>query len=82
MSNTKKMTQNKKLKNAPLKEVILEIHWDGNIDDFGNKFDEGFELSQGAFFEKIKSSFPIYKKNQQLYTTTTFWRTCSSILDK
>lgn len=54
--------QNNKLKNAPLKEVILEVTWEESIDEFGNKFDKGFELAQGSFFEKIKSSFPIHKK--------------------
>lgn len=56
------MIRNTKLKNAPLKEVILEVTWEENIDEFGNKLDKGFELAQGSFFEKIKSSFPIHKK--------------------
>lgn len=56
------MIQNSKLKNAPLKEVILEVTWEENIDEFGNKFDKGFELAQGSFSEKIKPSFPIHKK--------------------
>lgn len=61
------MTKNSKLKNAPLQEVILEIRWEGNMDDFGNKYDAGFELAQGTFYERIKKSFPVHKK----LTTTT-----------
>ena len=60
------MSHNNKLKNAPLKEVILEINWEENVDEFGNKFDLGFELAQGKFSEIIKSNFPIHKK---LYNT-------------
>jgi uncharacterized protein (TIGR04255 family) len=56
------MNNNKKLKHAPLKEVIFEINWEENVDEFGNKSDLGFELSQGVFFESIKSEFPIHKK--------------------
>jgi uncharacterized protein (TIGR04255 family) len=63
------MSHNNKLKNAPLKEVILEINWEENVDEFGNKFDLGFELAQGKFSEIIKPHFPIHKKlynsNQQ-----------------
>lgn len=58
------MSNNKKLKHAPLKEVIFEINWEENVDEFGNKSDFGFELSQGLFFEHIKSGFPIHKKLQ------------------
>ena len=64
------MSHNQKLKNAPLKEVILEITWEDSIDEFGNKFDSGFELAQGIFAEKLKEKFPIHKKlynnNQQV----------------
>ncbi|MFV8327526.1 hypothetical protein, partial [Flavobacterium sp. ZS1P14] len=56
-----------KLKNAPLKEVIVEISWEENVDEFGNKFDLGFELAQGKFSEIIKPWFPIHKK---LYRVT------------
>lgn len=56
------MSHNNKLKNAPLKEVILEINWEENVDEFGNKFDLGFELAQGKFSEIIKPYFPIHKK--------------------
>ena len=63
------MIHNNKLKNAPLKEVILEIIWEENVDEFGNKFDLGFELAQGKFSDIIKPNFPIHKKlfnsNQQ-----------------
>lgn len=63
------MSHDNKLKNAPLKEVILEINWEENVDEFGNKFDLGFELAQGKFSEIIKAHFPIHKKlynsNQQ-----------------
>lgn len=64
------MSSNGKLKLAPLKEVILEIKWEEDVDEFGNKIDLGFELAQGKFSQIIKPSFPIHKKlhnpNQQL----------------
>ncbi len=63
------MSNNNKLKHAPLKEVILEITWEENVDEFGNKTDLGFELAQGKFSHNVKSIFPIHKKinnsNQQ-----------------
>jgi uncharacterized protein (TIGR04255 family) len=51
-----------KLKYAPLKEVIFEIHWDSNIDGLGMHVDNGFDLAQGKFSEKIKPNFPLHKK--------------------
>jgi uncharacterized protein (TIGR04255 family) len=51
-----------KLKNAPLKEVIFELHWNCPIDNTGMQKDEEFEFAQGRFAERIKSSFPVYKK--------------------
>lgn len=49
-----------KLKNAPLKEVIFELHWSGNADHPG--VDDGFDLAQGKFAEKMKSKFPLHRK--------------------
>jgi uncharacterized protein (TIGR04255 family) len=51
-----------KLKNAPLKEVIFELHWECSIDGVGNNYDAGFDLAQGKFAERIKSEFPVHKK--------------------
>lgn len=51
-----------KLKYAPLKEVIFEIHWDSNIDGLGIHVDNGFDLAQGKFSEKLKPKFPVHKK--------------------
>lgn len=51
-----------KLKNAPLKEVIFELHWNCPIDNNGFQKDAEFEFAQGRFAERIKSSFPVYKK--------------------
>ena len=49
-----------KLKNAPLKEVIFELHWAGNSDTPG--VDDGFDLAQGKFAEKLKLDFPLHRK--------------------
>lgn len=51
-----------KLKNAPLKEVIFELHWDCPADSSGIQTDPGFELAQGVFASKIKDEFPIHRK--------------------
>lgn len=51
-----------KLKNAPLKEVIFELHWNCPIDNIGMQKDVEFEFAQGRFAERIKSDFPVYKK--------------------
>ncbi len=51
-----------KLKNAPLKEVIFELHWECAMDSGGNPYDSGFDLAQGKFAERIKNQFPVYKK--------------------
>jgi len=51
-----------KLKNAPLIEVIFELHWHDTADANGSTTDEGFDLAQGKFAEKIKSEFPLHKK--------------------
>lgn len=61
------MTQVENLKSAPLKEVIFEINWLGEVDDYGVRSDSGFALAQGKFFILIKEKFPIHKK---LYTTS------------
>lgn len=51
-----------KLKNAPLKEVIFELHWNGIIDSIGIESDPGFELAQAKFADKIKENFPLHKR--------------------
>lgn len=51
-----------KLKNAPLKEVIFELHWECPLDASGNPYDVGFDLAQGKFAQRIKSNFPVHKK--------------------
>lgn len=51
-----------KLKNAPLKEVIFELHWECPIDNNGTFYDDGFELAQGKLADRLKSSFPIHRK--------------------
>ena len=51
-----------KLKNAPLKEVIFELHWTGNQENAAVQTDEGFDLAQGKFAEKVKLKYPVHKK--------------------
>ena len=51
-----------KLKNAPLKEVIFELHWECPVDNNGAFYDDGFELAQGKFADKLKSSLPIHRR--------------------
>jgi uncharacterized protein (TIGR04255 family) len=53
---------NTKLKNAPLKEVIFELFWNCSIDGTGMQVDEGFDLAQGIFSNKLKSQFPVHRK--------------------
>lgn len=51
-----------KLKNAPLKEVIFELHWECTTDNSGMQYDAGFDLAQGKFADKLKPQFPVHKK--------------------
>ena len=51
-----------KLKNAPLKEVIFELHWGWVSDPAGLKSDPGYDLAQGKFAEKIKSDFVLHRR--------------------
>lgn len=51
-----------KLKNAPLKEVIFELHWECHIDNAGVLVDKGFDLGQGKFADKLKPDFSIHRK--------------------
>ncbi len=51
-----------KLKFAPLKEVIFELHWSGSIDNSGAPVDDGFDLAQGKLWEKLKPEYPVHKK--------------------
>jgi len=51
-----------KLKNAPLKEVVFELHWECSIDNSGAQLDIGFDLAQGKFADKLKSDFPLHRK--------------------
>lgn len=52
----------KKLKNAPLKEVIFELRWEGTLKHSGIPADEEFDLAQGRFALKMESEFPVHKK--------------------
>lgn len=38
-----------KLPNAPLKEVVFEVHWELDIDDSGRKYDQGLKYAFGVF---------------------------------
>ena len=51
-----------KLRYAPLKEVIFELHWECASDQFGMLTDTGFDLAQGKFAEKLKHDLPVHKK--------------------
>lgn len=51
-----------KLKIAPLKEVIFELHWSGSVDNSGSPVDDGFDLAQGKLAEKLKQDYPVHKK--------------------
>ncbi len=51
-----------KLKNAPLKEVIFELHWHGEPDASGMPVDSGFELALGKFADKLKNTYPLHKR--------------------
>jgi uncharacterized protein (TIGR04255 family) len=51
-----------KLINAPLKEVIFELHWQGEPDTSGLPVDSGFDLAQGKFADKLKDLYPLHKK--------------------
>ncbi|MDX2247541.1 MAG: TIGR04255 family protein [Bacteroidia bacterium] len=51
-----------KLKNAPLKEVIFELHWEVHMNHGGMQTDTGFDLAQGKFAERLKTTFPLHKK--------------------
>lgn len=55
-------TKSKKLSKAPLKEVMIEIHWDGETDGSGGSFDPDFDLMQGKFANAIKHMLPHYEK--------------------
>lgn len=52
----------KKLKKAPLKEVIFELRWEYGVDPNGFQIDKGFDLAQGKFAYKMEVDFPVYKK--------------------
>ncbi len=53
---------NRKLKKAPLKEVIFELRWEGAADLSGVQIDKGFDLAQGKFAAKQEREFPVYRK--------------------
>ena len=53
---------NIKLKNAPLKEAIFELFWNGPIDKSGFPIDNEYDLAQGRFDIEIRKNFPIYKR--------------------
>lgn len=51
-----------KLKNAPLREVVFELHWSGNTANPGHPGDDGFDLAQGKFASKLQPDYPLHKK--------------------
>jgi uncharacterized protein (TIGR04255 family) len=51
-----------KLPNAPLQEVVFELLWEMDFDNFGKPVDLNFEFAQGIFAEKIKKEFPFHKR--------------------
>ena len=51
-----------KLKNAPLKEVIFELHWECSMKFPGMQIDTGYDLAQGKFAERLKPDFPVHKQ--------------------
>lgn len=51
-----------KLKNAPLKEVIFELHWEGETNENGVLVDSGYDLAQGLFWSAVKDNYPIKKR--------------------
>jgi len=60
-----------KLRKAPLKEVVFEIHWDGEVGNSGVMEDPGFEKAQGKLDERLKSEYPVRKK---LYPDNGFFK--------
>ena len=51
-----------KLKNAPLKKVVFELQWKCDVNNHGSPFDNGFDLAQGKFADKLKPNFPLHRK--------------------
>lgn len=45
-------TYQEKLPNAPLKEVIFEVHWDLDVKENGQRYDKGFQYAVGVFRQK------------------------------
>ncbi len=60
----------KKLSIAPLQEVVLELRWEGQIDN-ANHYDEGYDLAVGKFHQNVSENFPVHKKIYQ-YGITVF----------
>jgi hypothetical protein len=56
-----------KLKNAPLKEVIFELFWEGTTQPNELPQDPGFENAVGKFQERLLSVAPVQKR---LYPTS------------
>ena len=54
----------KKLTKAPLQEVVLELRWEGQIDN-ANHYDEGYDLAVGKFHHSVSEMFPVHKKIYQ-----------------
>jgi len=52
----------RKLKNAPLKEVIFELLWRVPPDPRGIHVDQGFDLAVGKFHHDITKEFPITRR--------------------
>ena len=72
----------KKLKNAPLQEVIFELKWELALDEQGLPYDPGFDNALGVFAKEVEYKFPIQKQllppNSPINTSNTlthqFWQ--------
>ncbi len=51
-----------KLPNAPLQEVIFELLWEMDSDEYGMPIDVDFDFAQGLFADKLSNEFPYRRK--------------------
>ncbi len=51
-----------KLPNAPLQEVIFELLWEMDSDEYGMPIDIDFQFAQGIFAERMGKEFPYNKR--------------------
>jgi len=72
----------RKLKNAPLQEVVFELKWELPLDENGIPYDPGFDNALGLFAKEIEHRFPIQKsllppnsnRNTAYQLTHQFWQ--------